>query len=246
MRLAHCAWYHLAVAGVFVAALTLSGAATVGVPAGQEVKVTVFVSHTGEDAAGLLFVKHLKAALAHSSSVALAETGDGADTALFLTTMEPDATQSGRLTTAGWTLVILKDVNVYLGSGLRFCERDQSQKAAEGLAAHVESLIKSRETQVPGSAARARYENDWNEAVERTAETLPVDSCGIKVQTAFREQMGTYLRLSTAMGLGLDVREVIKSVVANLGTDDDFARKIRDQAIRLGQCQAELAALKKK
>jgi hypothetical protein len=246
MKTVHPVWNRLAFAGATVAALSLADPATASVSAGQQAKITVFVSHTGEDAAGLLFVQHVRTAVKQSSSVALAETGDAADMALFVSTMEPDVTKSGRLTTAGWTLVILKDVNVYVGSGLRFCERDQSQKAAEGLVAYVESLVKSRVAEVPGSAARLRYEADWNDEVDRMAETLPIDSCGIKVQTAFREQMGTYLRLSTAAGLRLDVRQVIKSVAANFGTDDDFARKIRDQAVKLGQCQAELAALKKK
>jgi len=246
MRKAHLALQRLIFAGVIVAALTLADAAAADGGAWQEAKITVFVSHTGEDPVGLLFVQHLKTALTQSSSVALAATGDLADTALFVTTMEPDATRSGRLTTAGWTLVILRDVNVYVGSGLRFCERDQSQKAATGLVAYVESLIASRATELPRSAARLRYEADWNEEVDRAAETLPIDTCGVKVQTAFREQMGTFLRLSVAAGLKLDVREVIKSVSANLAADDDFARKIRDQAARLGTCQAELAAIKKK
>jgi len=240
------AWNRLALAGAIIAVLLLTGVSIGAVPPRQDDRISVFVSHTGEDAAGLLFVQHVKAALTQSSSVVLAATGDLADTVLFVTTMEPDATRSGRLTTAGWTLVILRDVNVYVASGLRFCEREQSQKAATGLVAYVESLIASRATDLPRSAARLRYEADWNEEVDRAAETLPIDTCGVKVQTAFREQMGTYLRLSVAAGLKLDVREVIKSVSANLAADDDFARKIRDQAARLGACQAELAAIKKK
>jgi hypothetical protein len=245
MTTAHRASNRLAFAGVIIAALFLPGPAAVTVPPGQEARIPIFVSHTGEDPVGLLFVQHVRAALKQSSSASLAETGDEADMALFVSTMDPDAVKPGRLTTAGWTLVILKDVNVYVGSGLRFCERDLSQKAAEGLVAFIESLIKSRKTEVPGSAEWRRFETEWKEEVERTAETIPIESCGVKVQTAFREQMGTYFRLSTALGLRLDVREVSKSVAANFATDDEFARKMREQAVKLGQCQAELAAIKR-
>ena len=114
------------------------------------------------------------------------------------------------------------------------------------MAARVEALLKARAPGLAGSLERKRYEAEWADAVDEAAETLPEDSCGVKSRAAFREQMDTYLRLSAATNQRLDIREVIKSVAANFSTDEEFARKLQAQAAKLAQCQAELAALKKK
>ncbi len=150
------------------------------------------------------------------------------------------------MTTAAWTVLVPGDVKAYIGSGLLLCDQERMEKAGDEVAARVEALLKARAPGLAGSLERKRHEAEWADAVDEVAETLPEDSCGVKSRAAFREQMDTYLRLSAATNQRLDVREVIKSVAANFSTDEEFARKLQAQAAKLAQCQAELAALKKK
>jgi hypothetical protein len=238
------AWRHLALGGVLLAACSAPCRAAAISP-GQEDKIAIFVSHNGKDAVGALFADELKGALKRSSSASPSEAAADADVALFLTTLDPDAVAPGRLATVAWSLVIVKEVKVYVGSGLRLCDRERARQSAGELAAQVEQLLNGRRSEVPGSAERKRYESEWNREVEAVADTLPEDSCGIKSRTAFREQLGTYLTLSTLANMKLDVHDVIKSVAANFTIEGEFGARMQAQASKLAQCQAELAVLKK-
>lgn len=212
----------------------------------REGRTPVFVAHSGEDSVGAQYIEQVKIAVGRSSFLSPSVSGDDADVVLFVSTLDPDLVVRGRLTAAAWTLAILKDVRVYVGSGLRLCARDGIEKSAEALVTHVESLLKRRQTELPSLADHQRYISEWNQEVERVAMTLPVDVCGIKVRTAFREQLRVYLRLSDLGNLKLEVQDITKSVVANFTTEEEFARKIQAQTSKLAQCQADLAAIKKR
>jgi hypothetical protein len=235
---------HLALGCLVLAVFVVAARATAAGQPGQAGRIPILVSHTGEDPVGQLFVENVRGALKQAPSCAYTEKADEADVILLISTLDPDADKPGRVTTAGWSLVIGKDVKVYLGSGLRLCDKERAQKSAAELAGRVESLLKSRMGQ-PGYVDRATYEANWDREVDRVAETLPVDSCGVKARSAFKEQMDTYYRLSMVASLHLDVRDVIRSVSANFTPEGDFAGKIQAQVAALTQCQADLAALKK-
>jgi hypothetical protein len=212
----------------------------------QEPRLAVFVSHSGADEVGAHFSKTVGEALGRSSVAAIATAVDQAHIVLAISTLDPNPAKPGVVTAASWTLLVPGDVKAYLGSGIVLCDQERLQKGAIEVAERVVSLLRSRGPSAPGSAARQQYEAQWNDAVDEVAETIPEDACGIKARTAFREQLDTYLRLSLAASLKLDVREVIKSVASNYSTEDEFGRRLQAQAARLAQCQAELAALKKK
>jgi hypothetical protein len=210
------------------------------------VRLAVFVSHSGTDDLGLSFSNSVKGALRRSSTLAVGTTVDEADVVLAISTLNPNPAKPGVVTTAGWTVLVPGDVKAYIGSGLLLCDQERLDKASDEVTARVEALLKARAPGLAGSIDRKRYEAEWADAVDDVAETLPEDSCGVKSRAAFREQLDTYLRLSAATNQRLDVREVIKSVAANFSTDEEFARKIQAQAAKLAQCQADLAALRKK
>jgi hypothetical protein len=227
----------------------LSWVAAASSPAGQGPsagRLAVFVSHSGTDDLGLSFSNSVKGALNRSTTLASTATVDEADLVIAISTLNPNPAKSGVLTTAAWTVLVPGDVKAYVGSGLLLCDPERLAKAGDEVAARVEALLKARAPGLAGSPERKRHEAEWADAVDEVAETLPEDSCGVKARAAFREQMDTYLRLSAATNQRLDVREVIKSVAANFSTDEEFARKLQAQGARLAQCQAELAALKKK
>jgi len=160
--------------------------------------------------------------------------------------MNPDAARPGTVTTAGWTLLLMKEATkAYIGGGLRMCDPASLQKSATELVAYIEGLIKARSIEIPTSPEREAFEAAWNEAVERAAEKLPEDSFGVRARAAFREQMRTYLQWATAASLKPDVQEAIAAAMPNFATDDEFAKKLQAQASKLNQCQAEVAALKK-
>jgi hypothetical protein len=209
-------------------------------------RLAVFVSHSGTDDLGLSFSNSVKGALKRSLTFAPSATVDEADVVIAISTLNPNPAKPGVVTAAAWTLLVPGDVKAYIGSGLVLCDQERLEKAGDEVAARVDALLKARAPGLAGSLERKRHEAEWADAVDEVAETLPEDSCGVKARTAFREQMGTYLRLSAATNQRLDVREVIKSVAANFSTDEEFARKLQAQAAKLAQCQAELAALKKK
>jgi hypothetical protein len=235
----------LAVSGLLLGAASLSGQAPAAVQP-PPTKIAVFVSHSGQDEVGLVLLEKIKEALNRSPSTSYTAASDDADVVLYVSTLNPDADKPAVVTTAGWSLVLVNEaVKMYLGSGLRLCDRDRAQKTADELVARVDALLKGRQVQLPSSSEWRRYMADWTAEVEKTAETIPEDACGMKARTAFREQMSTYLRLSNVAGLRLNVRDVIGSVVANYTTEGEFARKLQGQATSLAQCQAELAALKK-
>jgi hypothetical protein len=236
----------LAVIGLIFCQWSASGVAAASAPP-QAPKVPVFVSHSGEDEVGVLYVGRVKDALKRSSSLTLSETADDADVALVLSTMNPDAAKPPVVTTAGWTATILKGaMKVYLSGGLRLCDRERLDKGAAELVASIEKLLDAHKVELPSSIEARRLETEWNDAVQRVAETLPEESCGVRTRTAFLEQMHTYLEWSTAANLKMNVQEVLKSVAENYTTDAEFAKKLQSQAAKLAQCQADLAALKKK
>lgn len=210
-------------------------------------KAPVYVSHTGNDPIGVALVASLKDSLKRSAALALTEVRDEADVVLFVSTLDPDAAiKPGVVTTAGWSLVVMNEVKAYVGSGLRMTDRERSPKTADDLVAYVAQLVGERRTQLPTSVDRKHYEDAWHQETERVAETIPEDACGVKARLSFEEQMETYLRLSTLGNLKLDPAQIAKGIAVNLSMDEGIAGKLQAQASRLSQCQAELAALKKK
>jgi hypothetical protein len=210
-------------------------------------RAPIYVSYTGNDAIGVVLVEGLKDALKRAATLSPTEVRDEADAVLFVSTLDPDAaTKPGIVTAAGWSLAIMNEAKVYVGSGLRLTDRERSRKTADDLVAHVAQLLGERKAQLPTSVDRKHYEDAWNEETARVAETIPDDACGVKARLVFEEQMETYLRLSTLANLRLDPREMAKGVAVNLAMDEGLAAKLRTQAAKLSQCQADLAALKKK
>jgi hypothetical protein len=231
-------------AGAQLVALLLSAAVTAAAPA--DPKTPIYVSHTGTDAVGASFVEGMKAALTRAPTATLAASADDADVVLLVTTMNPDAAKPGTVTAAGWTLLLMKEgTRAYVGGGLRLCDPGNLQKSAGDLVAYVEGLLKARSAELPSSPEREKLESAWNDAVEQAAAKLPEESCGVRVRAAFREQMRTYLLWTTAGSLKADPQEAVAAATAYFTPDEEFAKKVRSAADKLGQCQAELAALKK-
>jgi hypothetical protein len=220
--------------------------AEVGAAAPADPRTPIYLSHTGTDTVGVSFVAGIKAALARAPSAALAATADDADVVLMVTTMNPDAEKPGAVTAAGWTLLLIKEgTKAYIGGGLRLCDPGNLQKSAGDLVAYVEGLLKARSAELPASPERQKLETAWQDAVEQAAEKLPEETCGVRVRAAFREQMRTYLNWATAASLKADPQEAIAAAAPYFTPDEEFAKKMQSATVRLGQCQAELAALKR-
>jgi hypothetical protein len=213
-------------------------------PAGH--KTPVFVSHSGQDAAGASLVEAVKDALRRAPSTLLAASVDDADVVLMVSTMNPDTAKPGMVTTAGWTLLLMKEATkAYIGGGLRMADSGSLQKTATDLVTYVEGLLKARSAEIPSSPEYEKVESAWNDAVERAAEKLPEEMAGIKVKAAFREQLHTYLQWATAASLTPDIQQAIAAGLSYFAADDNFSKKIQAQAVRLSACEAELATLKK-
>ena len=211
-----------------------------------EPKLRVFVSHAGEDPLGLSLARAIADQLSRSTTASSTVNRDDADVVLFVTTLDPDAAKPGAVTIAGWSLVYLKGVvAVYIGSGLRVSDRERAPKTAAEMAAYVDALLKARRAELPGSADWEQYVSHWNDAVDRAAELLPEEACGIKARSAFREEFRVMLRWSMAANLRIDVDDAIKSAAADYVTDEEFVKKLQGQTARLAQCQSDLAALKR-
>jgi len=231
-----------------------TGAAPVRPPAVQSppaqpvaaTKIPVFVSHTGQDAVGVSLVEGLEDALRRASSTALAASADDADVVLLVSTMNPDAAKPGTVTTAGWTLLLMKEATeAYIGGGLRMCDPGSVPKTAAELITHVEGLLKARSAEIPSTAEFEKAEAAWDEAVGQAAHTLPDETCGVKIKAAFIEQMQTYFKWATAASLVPDVRQAITAGLSYFSVDQGLAKKSQAQAAQLSQCQAEVLALKK-
>jgi hypothetical protein len=236
---------YLAVSSLLFAGLLMSSPVSVAGPA--EPKLRVFVSHTGADAVGVSLVRAIRDEVGRSDMLADAVGQDDAEIVLIVSTLDPNPTKPGLMTTASWTLVYMKDATkVYVGSGLRLTDQERVVRSAEELVAYVAGLLKARRAELPGSAEWEQYAKRWNETVERVAETLPEDAGGIKARAAFHQEMRVTLRWSVAAGLMLDAEQAAKSAAADYVTDEEFVKKVQSQAAKLAQCQSDLAALKKK
>jgi hypothetical protein len=224
----------------------LCGPLLPAVPAPANVKVTVFVAHAGEDTLGVSLVGELTSALGRSDTSSVTSNRDEAEVVLFVSTLNPEPSKPGVLTTAAWSLVYVKNqIKVYLGSGLRLTDQGRLARTAAEMAASCDELIRVRRHELPGSVEWKEYESNWKDEVDRFAETLPDDACGVRVRMAVKEELRVILRWSMAAGLKFDVHEIIKSVMADYPTDEEFLKKLQSQTTKLAQCQTELAAVKK-
>jgi hypothetical protein len=130
---------------------------------------------------------------------------------LFVSTLDPNRDKPGLMTTAAWTLVYLRDTTkVYISSGLRLTDAVRVSKTATELVAHIDGLLKARRAELPGSVEWQQYITKWNEAVDRVAETLPDDACGVRARAAFREDLRVCLRWSMAANLMFNVEDIIE------------------------------------
>jgi len=217
-------------------------------PAGQApgAKVPVVVSHTGQDAVGVSLVGAIKEAFKRAPSVSLVAAGAEAEVVLLVTTMNPEPGKPGTVTTAAWTVLLLKDATrAYLGGGLRMCDPGNVPKAASELVAHIEGILVGRSAEIPSSAEFGKVEAAWDEAVEAAAAKLPLETCGVKVRDAFLEQMQVYFKWTRAASLTPDVQQAVAAGLSYFTVDDSLGKKIQAQSEQLSQCRAELAALKK-
>jgi|WetSurMetagenome_2_1015567.scaffolds.fasta_scaffold25244_5 hypothetical protein len=209
-------------------------------------KTALYLSHTGQDAVGLALVEGLKDAVRRASSTSLASSADAAEVVLMVSTLNPDAAKPGTVTTASWTLVVMKEATkAYLAGGLRMCDPGSIQKTAADLVTHIEGVLKSRAADIPASAEYDKVEAGWDEAVEAAAAKLPLDTCGVRVRDAFLEQMQVYFKWARAASLTPDVQQAVTAGLSYFNADDSLAKRIQLQNEKLNQCQAELAAVKK-
>jgi hypothetical protein len=217
-------------------------------PAGQAQgsKVQIVVSHTGQDAVGVSLVGAIKEAFTRAPSVSLVAVGEEAEVVLLVTTMNPEPGKPGTVTTAAWTVLLLKDATrAYLGGGLRMCDPGSVPKAASELVAHIVGILVGRSAEIPSSAEFGKVEAAWDEAVEAAAAKLPLETCGVRVRDAFLEQMQVYFKWTRAASLTPDVQQAVAAGLSYFTVDDSLGRKIQAQSEQLSQCRAELAALKK-
>jgi hypothetical protein len=209
-------------------------------------KIPMVVSHTGQDDVGISLVAAIKEAIRRAPSASLVATADDAEVVLLVTTMNPDPAKPGTVTTASWTLLLMKEATrAYIGGGLRMCDPGSVPKAAAELMAHIEGMLMARSAEIPSSSEFEKAETAWAEAVEAAAEKLPLERCGVKVRDAFLEQMQVYFKWSRAASLTPDVQQAVAAGLSYFSVDDSLGKKIQAQSEQLSQCQAELAALKK-
>ncbi len=226
--------------------LALASQAPTTTTAPPDEKVTVFVARSGDDAVGTSLAQEITSAMAKSSvSSPIADRGE-AQAELFISTLNPDPAKPGIVTTVAWTLVYSKDsLRVYLGSGLRFTDRERVAKTAAEMVAYADELLKARRGELPGSSEWRNYATAWNEEVNKVADTLPEDACGVRVRDAFKEEMRAVLRWSIASNTKFDVQKIIRTAMVDYTTDEEFVKKLESQTAKLAQCQSELAAVKK-
>jgi hypothetical protein len=232
--------------GATVLLATMLAASTSAAQAAAGHKTPVFVSHSGQDAVGVSLIEQIKDGFRRAPSTLLAASVDDADVVLLVSTMNPDAGKPATVTTAGWTLLLMKEATkAYIGGGLRMADSGSAQKTAMDLVTYVEGLLKARAAEIPSSPEYKKVEAAWNEAVERAAEKLPDELAGVKVKAAFREQLRTYLQWATAASLTPDIQQAVTAGLSYFAADDGFSKKLQAQAVRLSACEAELAAAKK-